>query len=80
MQDVCLYAYMCICVCKCLCDMNHSEGPVLLEGRRNRGDRSDELHFGTIFLAAPHVILSCVSVCERRGEKERRCMHTCVRE
>lgn len=62
--------------------MNHSERSVLLEGRRNRGDRSDELQFGTIFLATPQVILNCVTVCETRRERAQvhvYCtVHVCV--
>lgn len=54
--------FVCVSVCS---DMNHRERSVLLKGRRNGGDRSDELHFVTIFLAAPEVILNCVDVCKR---------------
>lgn len=47
----------------------------MLEGRRNKGDKSDELHFGTVFLATPLVIPNCVNVCVRHREEKHRCMY-----
>lgn len=63
-NKVCLGAFVCVRV-----DMNHSERSGLLEGRRNRGDRGDELHFRTIFLQTPRVVLNCVNLGVRTSQR-----------